>query len=61
MTATLSAAITGKDTTVVVNGNNGIGNVSIVVKAGATKGTATFTMPTANTTFTFVSATTAAQ
>lgn len=61
LTATLSAAITGKDTTVVVNGNNGIGNVSIVVKAGATKGTATFTMPTANTTFTFVSATTAAQ
>ena len=62
LTATLSAAITGKDTTVVVNGNNGIGNVSIVVKAGATEGKATFTMPTANTTFTFVSATaTAAQ
>ena len=56
LTATLSAAIADKDTTVVVNGNNGIGNVSIVVKAGATEGKATFTMPTANTTFTFVSA-----
>ena len=61
LTATLSAAITGKDTTVVVNGNNGIGNVSIVVKAGATEGKATFTMPTANTTFTFASATATAQ
>ena len=57
LTATLSAAIADKATTVVVNGDNGVGNVSIVVKAGKTSGTATFTMPKANTTFTFVSAT----
>ena len=56
LTVTLSSAITGKDATVIVNGDNGVGNVSIVVKAGKTSGTATFTMPKANTTFTFVSA-----
>ena len=56
LTATLSAAIADKATTVVVNGDNGVGNVSIVVKAGKTSGTATFTMPKADTTFTFVSA-----
>ena len=56
LTATLTAAITGKDTTVIVNGDNGIGNVSIVVKAGQTTGTATFTMPNAAVTFSFVSA-----
>ena len=56
LTVTLSSAITGKDATVIVNGDNGVGNVSIVVKAGKTSGTATFTMPKADTTFTFVSA-----
>ena len=56
LTATLSAAIADKATTVVVNGDNGVGNVSIVVKAGKPSGTATFTMPKADTTFTFVSA-----
>ena len=56
LTVTLSTAISGKDATVIVNGNNGVGNVSIVVKAGQMTGTATFTMPKANTTFTFVSA-----
>ena len=55
LTVTLSAA-PAKDVTVVVNGDNGVGNVAIVVKAGATTGTAQFTMPTAATTFTFVSA-----
>ena len=58
LTVTLSAAPV-KDVTVVVNGDNGVGNVAIVVKAGATTGEAKFTMPTANTAFTFVSATAA--
>lgn len=55
LTVTLSAA-PAKDVTVVVNGDNGVGNVAIVVKKGQTSGTAQFTMPTANTAFTFVSA-----
>ena len=55
LTVTLSAA-PAKDVTVVVNGDNGVGNVAIVVKKGETTGTAQFTMPTANTAFTFVSA-----
>ena len=55
LTVTLSAT-PAKDVTVVVNGDNGVGNVAIVVKKGQTSGTAQFTMPTANTAFTFVSA-----
>ena len=55
LTVTLSTA-PAKDVTVVVNGDNGVGNVAIVVKKGQTSGTAQFTMPTANTAFTFVSA-----
>ena len=55
LTVTLSAA-PAKDVTVVVNGDNGVGNVAIVVKKGQTSGTAQFTMPTANTAFTFASA-----
>lgn len=59
-TVTLTATVSGtgiadKDTTVVVKGDK-IGNVTIVVKKGQTSGTATFTMPTSNVEFTFVSA-----
>ena len=57
LTATVSnAGIADKDTTVVVKGDK-IGNVTIVVKKGKTTGTATFTMPTSDVAFTFVSAT----
>ena len=57
LTATVSnTGIADKDTTVVVKGDK-IGNVTIVVKKGQTSGTATFTMPTSNVEFTFVSAT----
>ncbi|MBT9817393.1 hypothetical protein GPK77_06605 [Butyricicoccus faecihominis] len=56
LTATVSnTGIADKDTTVVVKGDK-IGNVTIVVKKGQTSGTATFTMPTSNVEFTFVSA-----
>ena len=56
LTATLSSAIAGKDTTVVVNDKT-VGNVTITVKAGTTTGTATFTMPNSAVEFAFVSAT----
>lgn len=57
LTATVSnTGIADKDTTVVVKGDK-IGNVTIVVKKGKTTGSATFTMPTSNVEFTFVSAT----
>ena len=56
LTATLSAAIADKATTVVVSDTN-VGAVTITVPAGAAKGTATFTMPNAAVTFSFVSAT----
>ena len=57
LTATVSnTGIADKDTTVVVKGDK-IGNVTIVVKKGQTSGTATFTMPTSDVEFTFVSAT----
>ena len=56
LTATLSGAIAGKDTTVVVNDKT-VGNVTITVKAGETTGTAAFTMPNSAVEFTFVSAT----
>ena len=57
LTATVSnTGIADKDTTVVVKGDK-IGNVTIVVKKGKTTGTATFTMPTSDVAFTFVSAT----
>ena len=57
LTATVSnTGIADKDTTVVVKGDK-IGNVTIVVKKGKTSGTATFTMPTSDVEFTFVSAT----
>lgn len=57
LTATVSGSgIAAKDTTVVVKGDK-IGNVTIVVKKGKTTGTATFTMPTSDVEFTFVSAT----
>ena len=56
LTATLSGAIAGKDTTVVVNDKT-VGNVTITVKAGKTTGTAAFTMPNSAVEFTFVSAT----
>ena len=56
LTATLSGAIAGKDTTVVVNDKT-VGNVTITVKAGETTGTAAFTMPNSTVEFTFVSAT----
>ena len=60
-TVTLTATVSGtgiadKDTTVVVKGDK-IGNITIVVKKGQTSGTATFTMPTSDVAFTFVSAT----
>ena len=55
LTATLSGAIAGKDTTVVVKDKT-VGNVTITVKAGANSGTATFTMPNSAVEFTFVSA-----
>ncbi|MFR5024758.1 MAG: hypothetical protein ACLTC3_00445 [Evtepia gabavorous] len=56
MTATLNKAIAGKDTTVVVSVDQGVGSLTITIPKGQKSATATFTMPSEAVTVGFTSA-----